>query len=81
MAADVFRRRVHADVDAVIERAKAEQRRPRVVEHDACAARVRDCGDRGNVCTSNVSDPGDSANTSFVFGRNTSAMAAPASGS
>ena len=46
MAADVFGRRMHRHVDAVVERAKAKRRRPRVVEHDPRAALVRGVGDR-----------------------------------
>ena len=40
---------LHADVDALIERAMIQRRRPGVVVDDERAARMRDRGDRGNV--------------------------------
>ncbi len=47
--ADVFGHGMHRNVDAVLECAKAERRRPRVVEHDRDAARMRRRRDRRNV--------------------------------
>ena len=69
------------DVDAVIERAKAERRRPRVVEDDERAAPVRDLGDRGNVLHLERQRSGRLGEHERVFGRNSRSIAAPASGS
>ncbi len=64
------------DVDAVVERAKAERRRPRVVERRRSAPRAcATAAIAGMSCTSNVSEPGDSANTMRVFGRNACSIA------
>ena len=49
VTAEVLRRRVHDDVGAERERPLQERRRERVVDDDACAARVRERGDRGDV--------------------------------
>ena len=49
MPADIFGRRVHGDVDAMIECAKAEWRRPRIVENEPRAARVGNRCDRRHV--------------------------------
>ena len=49
MAADVLGRRMHGHVHAVVERAKIERRRPRVVEHRPRAARTRRVADRAHV--------------------------------
>ncbi len=49
VAADVFRDGLHRDVHAVRERVEEYAGRPRVVEHDRRAARVRSLGDRGHV--------------------------------
>src|SRR4051794_32820920 len=46
MAADILRRRMHRDVDAMVAGAKIQRRRPRVVEHrdgTALARHGADC--------------------------------------
>jgi hypothetical protein len=45
------------------------------------AARGATAAIAGMSCTSNVSDPGDSAKTIRVFGRKSRSIAAPANGS
>ena len=49
MAGRIFRRGVDRDVDAMVERAEIERRRPGVVHHDDRAACMRGLGDRRNV--------------------------------
>ena len=49
MAADIFGRRLHADIDALIQRAMIQRRRPGVVVDDKRATCMRDRCDRGNV--------------------------------
>ena len=49
MAADIFGRGLHADVDALIQRAVIQRRRPGVVVDHERAARMRNRSDRGNV--------------------------------
>ena len=49
MTADIFGGGLHADVDALLQRAVIERRRPGVVVDDERAPRMRDRGDRGDV--------------------------------
>ena len=70
------------EIDAVVERAEIERRRPGIVHQHAarpcaCAASAM----AGMSCISKLSEPGDSVNTTRVFGRISAAMPPPISGS
>ena len=81
VAAEVLGRRMHRDVDAVLERAE-ENGVAHVLSSTTFAPRAcATAAMAGTSCTSNVSDPGDSVNTMRVFGWNSRSIAAPASGS
>src|SRR5438067_13010164 len=49
MSAYVFRRRMHGDIDTMVECAKAEWRRPRIVEHERRAALMSNGRNRRDV--------------------------------
>ena len=76
--ADVLGRRVHRDVDAMVERRGSRTASPSVLSittRAPCACATSAIA--GMSCTSKVSEPGDSVNTMRVLGRNSRSMPAP----
>ena len=69
VSAEIFRRGVHRDVGAEVERALKDRRPPGVVDGADRAAVVRDSRDRGDVETRSRGLDGVSTQMSFVFGR------------
>ena len=81
MAADIFGGGLHADVDALFERAVIERRRPGVVVDDERAARMRDLGDGADVGHLERLRAGRLDQHRAVFGLNSLSMPAPIIGS
>ena len=81
VAGEIFGAGFDRHVDAMGVRREEQRRRPGVVHDDAGAMRMRGSAIAGMSCTSSVSEPGDSVNTTLVLGRMSAAMPAPIVGS